>query len=333
LYLKAWTDGANLAEVHAVKPPVGAPPGIKLRPRRIGVKGIAVREYFYARERPSGELFHDIEWSLGQAEDAVAPLLNELRGRWPLAEEEKAAVAEFIALQTVRVPKEFERLNQVSEAAVEEFVARTDHTPGPGVIDGRLTEEAVTAHYKFARDKTRQMKRMLRHERIGAAMIGSMQWALVEFDEPLLVTSDHPVHLWPLEKTTLRPRTSETPGVRDTLELKWPLSPDVALLGTWRDVGDACEPLKGTPQLASSLNSLLITQADEQWLHVPGTSPPYRGPADTVNPWSVRLFPEYSAKRAARSMRLRRAIELVEPMLVQEDPAATFSIVYIPPGS
>lgn len=224
LYLKAWTDDANLAEVHAVKLPAGAPPGIKLKPRRIGVKGIAVRDCFYARERPSGELFHDVEWSLGQAEDAVAPLLNELRARWPLAEEDKAAIAEFLALQTVRVPKEFERLNQVSEAAVVEFVARTDHPPGPGVVEGRLTEESIAAHYKFVRNKTRQMKRMLRHERIGAAMLGSMQWTLVEFDEPLLVTSDHPVHLWPLGKSVLRPRASETPGVRDTLEVKWPIS-------------------------------------------------------------------------------------------------------------
>src|SRR5690349_9900745 len=74
-YLRAWTNERNVAYVHPVKPPPGAPAGVKLKPREKGVAGIAVRDFFYARERPGGEVFHDVEWSLGQGENAAAPLL------------------------------------------------------------------------------------------------------------------------------------------------------------------------------------------------------------------------------------------------------------------
>jgi hypothetical protein len=330
MYLKGWTDDKNLACVHRVKPPPGAPAHVKPRPRQIGVGGIAVREFFYARTRPGEtELFHDVEASLGDAENAATDLVRRVRDRWPLSLDDKSALAEFVALQTVRGPAEFERQNELGRVLIDEFVARTDHERGLGVADGRLTEESVAAHSAFVENRTRQLLRMHRHQKIGAVMIGSMQWTLVEFDGPELLTSDHPVHLWPLGRRTLRPSVGEVAGVRETLEVKWPIAPNVALLATWRDLPDADAPVAGTPQMASSLNSLLIAQADEQWLHVPEVTPSYKPAGERLNPWSLRLFEDYVVKDVPRRARLRKAIELAAPLLADEKPAEEFSIAYI----
>lgn len=334
MYLKGWTDDKNLACVHPVKPPPGAPGHVKPKPRRIGVGGIAVREFFYARTRPGQtDLFHDVEASLGKAEKAATDLVRRVRDRWPLTQDDKAALAEFVALQSVRGPAEFERLNKLGRELIDEFVARTDHETGPGVIDGRLTEESVAAHYALVEDKTRQLLRMHRYQKVGAVMIGSMHWTLIEFDEPELVTSDHPVHLWPLWRRTLRPSAGEIAGVREMLEVKWPIAPDLALLATWRDVPDTLAPIPGTTQMASSLNSLLIAQADEQWLHVPEVTPSYKPAGERLNPWSLRLFEDYTAKDVPRRARLRKATELASPLLAAEKPTDEFSIAYIARGS
>jgi Protein of unknown function (DUF4238) len=122
-YLKAWTDDNNVACVHPVKSPPGAPPGVRLKPKKKGVSGIAVREFFYARERPTGETFHDVEWSLGQGENATALLLKRIRELWPLSKENKAAVAELLALQVVRVPREIARMDNVVAGGIQDYVA------------------------------------------------------------------------------------------------------------------------------------------------------------------------------------------------------------------
>src|SRR4051794_22697825 len=106
-----------------------------------------------------------------------------------------------------------------------------------------------------------------------------MHWSLVEFDEPVLATSDHPVVLWPIDEERLRPDSAITAGAHRTLEVKWPLTPSLALLALWRDVGDKRAPVAGTEAFAESLNSLVIAQAEEPWIHLPDTTPP-RQPAD-----------------------------------------------------
>lgn len=55
-------------------------------------------------------------------------------------------------------------------------------------------------------------------------------------------------------------------------ELKRPISPQVALLAAG-DARGARGPLKDTPQLVSSLNSLLLARRHKQWLHPATTSP------------------------------------------------------------
>lgn len=320
-YLRAWTDDRSVACVHPVKPPTDDPADATPRGKEQGVADIAVRELLYARERPEGETFHDGEWSLGR-----------IRELWPLSAENKAAVAELLALQVVRGPREFARLDAIVEAELEVFAQFTDHPPGDGVVDGRLTEEALAQLREDMTGSANRMTRMLKHARMGTSIVGSMQWSLVEFDEPVLVTSDHPVHLWPLDQRSLRPQATATPGFRETLEVKWPLGPSVALLATWRDVADNPESLRGTEPLAVSLNTCVIAQAEEHWLHRPNVRPPRRQPTELLNPWSRYLFADYSARAASRAGRRQQVAELLKPLLGSKTPQSAAEIAFIPPS-
>jgi Protein of unknown function (DUF4238) len=175
------------------------------------------------------------------------------------------------------------------------------------------------------------MTRMLKHARIGLTFLGSMRWALVEFEQPLLASSDHPVHIWPMSERTLRPDTTMVAGVHESLEVKWPLSPTLALVGCWSDLPDIVEPLPGTPQLASSLNSLVIAAAEEQWIHRPGAEPPYEAPDQAIEPWSLGLVEGYSQKAAATSRRRQAAARFAQPMLGTRQVPKCFRIFYLPP--
>ena len=71
----------------------------------VSVRDAGVRTDYYRRERPgTGEVIYDVEWSLAQGEAAALPVIANLRARWPLSDEDKAKVGEFISLQHVRGP-------------------------------------------------------------------------------------------------------------------------------------------------------------------------------------------------------------------------------------
>lgn len=67
-------------------------------------------------------------------------------------------------------------------------------------------------------------------------ILASMHWTLLEFSRPWLVTSDHPVVMWPLSERARTPQpTSMDAGVLETLEVRVPVSPHQAILMTWKD--------------------------------------------------------------------------------------------------
>lgn len=120
-------------------------------------------------------------------------------------------------------------------------------------------------------------------------------------------------------------------GVHESLEVKWPVSPSLALVGCWSDLPDIVEPLPGTPQLASSLNSFVIAAAEEQWIHRPGAEPPYEASDKNIEPWSPGLVEGYSQQYAVTSQRRRAAAQFVQPMLGTREIPKCFRICYLPP--
>jgi len=74
-YLRAWAENERIAMR-------GAESGVA-QIRNLRTAGV-LRD-FYLRERPDGEEIYDVEWSLGEAENAAEPLLRKLPEQWPLA--------------------------------------------------------------------------------------------------------------------------------------------------------------------------------------------------------------------------------------------------------
>jgi hypothetical protein len=141
-----------------------------------------------------------------------------------------------------------------------------------------------------------------------------MHWTLVEFREPLLVTCDHPVVVWPLAwSDATRPRKTDfRKGVLPTLEVRFPLSPRLLLLMTWRAPTDG-RPLAGRFQHALNANAWMRCQASPQWFVSPATKP--RFASGRTRPLSLELFPDYGLAQAEASLRRARASALIQPRL------------------
>lgn len=236
-------------------------------PRLVSVRDAAVRTGFYARTRPDGSRIDDIEWSLSHLENAAAPLLRELRERWPFSTQEKATLAQLFGYQLIRGPRWKESYEALTRSFVHE--QRNAEWPTNDVPD------AVEKLGQHLLSSTAQHTRMLGMGFKVASSLGSMHWTLIEFNSPLLATSDHPVVPWPIGDASRSPQpTPMNAGILETLEIRVPVSPWLAVTMTWIDDVDREQPIAGTRQHAANLNAFTVAQAEMQWFYRPGSKPP-----------------------------------------------------------
>jgi hypothetical protein len=102
-------------------------------------------------------------------------------------------------------------------------------------------------------------------------------------------------------------------GPLNALEIRVPLAPDLILLMTWEDLDDQSVRQQGAVSLASDANALVIAQADNQWMHKPGTNPPIA--KGVLYPISQELNPGYGPGVALQSIRRENASKLTSGML------------------
>jgi hypothetical protein len=180
-------------------------------PQEIGVRDAGVRKNFYRRERPStGETIYDIEWSLRQGETVAIPIVSDLPALWPLSLEHKNKVGQFFALQHLR-GMAFRQWHENHIASVlDEVRANPGESlnPHPGRTHSDVIAELETA----VTSDTYRLTKMLKNVRSVGIVFASMHWSLVKMDRGRLVTSDHPVVVWPAGRAAgSRPRTILTP--------------------------------------------------------------------------------------------------------------------------
>lgn len=294
-YLKAWRSGKRI-RAHREEEPGG---------RAIGARDAAVRSNFYRRERPSGETIYDIEWTLQRVEDVAIPVLDAVRERraWPLTGEEKHKLAQLLALQVLRVPAFREwHAEFVSKQAAK--IRGSEDDPAPGGLTAAEAAAAFEEHYK---SDTQRTIRMLELSQTVAEILGSMHWTLVAFSKPVLGTSDQPVVVWPLGRSSARPGPNDLNiGMTETLEAFVALSPSLLLLMTWLAEADREDIAAGSGRHAATANAFTIANADQQWFSHPDhpTISPARGPRP---PLSSEILPAYTAATAEKSV-LRSAV-------------------------
>lgn len=321
-YLENWAVDGKLA-VRLV----GKAQELLLSPENAGT-----RRRFYRRTRPKdGTPIDDVEWSLSVLEGRTAPLLRTVADRWPLDRDDKAALAQFFSHQFVRGP----RWMEFHQRFTEDFIAEQRRAGWvPDDQPGSAPAEALAEFESHLLGSTARLTQMLEFGMKLAITLGSMQWALVEFSSPVLATSDHPVVPWPLAASARRPETTPfNVGVMECLEFAVPLSPRQAILMIWLDTPDVDAPrVRGARHHAARLNAFAIAQADRQWFHAPGTSPPRA--TGSLLPLSADLVRGYDSATGAESQRRAMASELVQPLIGKTMlPTDEIPMVVVSPGN
>lgn len=280
-------------------------------PKPSSIDSAAVRKKFYRRFRPDGTPIYDVEWSLSQLEGVIAPRLRNLRGRWPLLSvEEKGALAEFFAYQFVRGP----RWKVWREDMAREKAADYRRNPEP-VLHNGIWIPPTQRHINETEDQllseTEWLTRMMVIANRLITALGSMRWFLIEFDQPVLAISDHPVVAWPLSAKFRRPEpTPAGLGVRNFFEVRAPISPTLALLMTWQDLPDAAAVIVGSEEIAANINAFTIANADRQWMYMPSARVPI---ADGyLDPISIELVAGYGPAEVETSDVRQQVTDLLQ---------------------
>jgi Protein of unknown function (DUF4238) len=316
-YLKGWAHGRTItARILDT--------GVTIT---TSVDKVGTRRHFYRRALPDGTKTDDVESSLAEAESRAAPLLREVDERWPLSVDDKFTLAAFFAVQLTRGPQWIEWYERATYRFLDDEY-EAGHLEAAAAEGGMSTDDV---HQALAQDflgDTERLSRMLTQAQKTTSALGSMHWTLLEFDTPIVATSDQPVAMWPLESRSRPPEPNELDGgLMMTLEFRIPLSPTRALLLTWADLQDH-DPhrVRGRRQHAGNLNAFTVAQADRQWFHAPGKSPPIA--SGRLLPLSPELVRGYDRRAAQTSLRRSKAGEVVSSLIGQ--PAApSQTIVYV----
>jgi hypothetical protein len=211
----------------------------------------------------------EVERLLRVTEDKAAPILREIDIRWPLDEDDRAQLAQFVAIHVVRGPAWRDAYDMASMNAMTEEMQRTRY-------GDRVERMAVT---EFFSDPLRALAMLKDVPRI-ASILMSMCWALVGFGEPLLGSCDQPVVWYPLLAPQDGAPISAIPrsGFMDTVEVRFPINPARLLLLSWAQRPDLENIIDGEFRHAADVNRSTHAQTDRHWFHQPDTIPPFLSP-------------------------------------------------------
>jgi hypothetical protein len=257
---------------------------------------------------PDGTLSTAAEETLGPCESAAALVLGRLVECWPLDRADRATLAQFLAIHTVRGPAWREDFVRISMAAIRDELGRQRWEP-------ELERDAVQ---EFMGDRMR-VEALLKQIPRMASLFASMHWSLVVFDSEWIATCDQPVVCVPLLRAQQIGTIEAIPraGFLNTAEVRIPLDPAHVLLLTWLDEPDG-QRIAGQLRHAADVNRSTYEQADRQWFHRPATyapriAPPVWDPA--CYPISYELLPPYSADMAFRARRRGEASRVVQELI------------------
>jgi hypothetical protein len=245
---------------------------------------------------PDQQLAEEVERSLSVCEDAALRLLRTLDRRWPLASTDRAQLAQFIAIHIVRTGSFRVFLRRVTDEAIED--SRQRERPAP---------EAFHAAAQIFRGDCMHASALLGQISRIAGLLCSMHWSLVRFDRDLLIASDEPVVVLPMQPTAITPAAAmPNSGLANTFEIRFPLDPRMLLLMCWADHQELDAPLQGTFAQGCNANCSQRAQALREWFYRPGTTPPFLVPPlmqPSVHPMSTELRSDYNLAAAMRSAR------------------------------
>jgi hypothetical protein len=259
-----------------------------------------IHEWWGEGER---ELNAACEQACGQLESLTARLLANIDAQWLPPTGVRALLAQFVALHIVRSEASKSWFTQAQAGSLARIEAKWDSK--------KVRFEEFATRAKSERERATSLLGMINKL---ATLVGSMHWTLIRFQEPLLLTSDQPVVGVPLLDQDAQRDIQAMPaaGWADTVEIRFALSPRLALVATWDPGHEGEKPIDGTWHDAVNLNVGARAQAMTWWFHDPTRLPPlpaaiFREPQTKFPPLSQRLIPGYNSIQARQSS-LRQAV-------------------------
>jgi hypothetical protein len=248
-YLKGFVDPASVVD--------GREPYLWMREpetgkwRRRAPKNVASQPDYYATSGPAGSKNQALEESLGNLENAVAPILRHLEQKSDWTEQDTAALVAFAGIMYARLPvvhdvldrtfatphlqetlaTEYRRLQREPEAFRRSLEACARATGDNRVLTLRAEDALRLIPNAY-------VKREFLISRIFEAalpeileVLSGMRWRLLHAPPSLtFITSDLPVHIIdPKAPKKTRHHHMRSPGAMFTL----PLTRNVLLLGDW----------------------------------------------------------------------------------------------------
>jgi hypothetical protein len=311
-YIRRWADNGRVF-VQDDDP--------NLAPKAREVASVGWRHAWWGADAGLSRL---AESTLQHSENETAPILREIAARWPLPRDGRAVLAQFIAIHSVRTPAWLETYNAISMAAIGQELTRRRW--------GADIEKAAVRG--FMSDEFR-VETLLRQVPRVASMLMSMQWSLVEFEEPIIASCDQPVVFVPLIPFWQRVPIQAMPrkGFMETAEVRFPIDPWRVLLLSWMPEPDVAAPVRGEFRHATDVNRSTRAQADRHWFHRPGPRPPLLTPPMldlSCEPISYGLIPGYSFDVAANSRR-RAEADMIMKQLIETNTSDALRFVVVTP--
>jgi hypothetical protein len=150
------------------------------------VRDAGTRSRFYRRKRPDGSEIDDVEAMLGVVEGIAGPVLKDVAEGAPLTDERKGVLAQFLAVQMLRGPAFFAQRHVDVERFVPKTLTRADLKPALLARVGGDLKLARQQVVEMFQDSTQGLMSMVRVSMKVSAVLGSMRWRLLRFDEPVV---------------------------------------------------------------------------------------------------------------------------------------------------
>jgi hypothetical protein len=123
-YLKRFAD----ADERIMRVPLGH----EQAPRKCGIRDVAVRNDFYSFPGDSGQLDDSVEIALSRLEGDAASVFRMVVDEycWPLSEEKRRAMADWVAAQFLRLPARRQAANEIFDHLTKIKPRQSRQAPG-----------------------------------------------------------------------------------------------------------------------------------------------------------------------------------------------------------
>lgn len=249
-------------------------------------------KFYAATPGPDGQRSAAIaERQRQMIEDAALPILARLEESWPLADEERIRVAQWIAVMHLGSPASADRFPEHASRFWADIEA--NH---PGIARAAAAERHELAEPDF------WLFSMFAQVPLFATSIGMMHWSLIRFRKPLLVSGDHPIVDVPLLPGRDSGGANDLQFL-DSVEVRLPVSPTAAVLLTWTDRDDRAPATWGRRQHARAINHATWARARQHIFWSPAIDPTHPSQNDRYQPLGEQLIAGYSTGMAFDSER------------------------------